>query len=236
MNKPTLKSYIFLIFEPYLIFCKYKKIPRETLPSLKNKNVIVIGSGPSAANLSIPDNFIVICCNRSYTFLPNTKRIDIFCTTQFAVKESPEIKKEINVYPVKNKLCDSYQIFEKIHFYSPKNIISFGKKFDMHILIKKRFKLLSKLQRFYPSTGVNMICLALLLGAKNIYVAGIEAEDVVKYSGNSGYKNDPTKKINPHLSADKYILEYIKNNDLPVFVISEKSGLTMFLKQKALPR
>lgn len=71
-----------------------------------------------------------------------------------------------------------------------------------------------------PSSGIQLITLALYFGAKKVTVAGIEAKL-------SGYV-DGTANKNPHLEFDRLYLKELAKHNYPINVQSQSCGLSNY--------
>jgi len=181
----------------------------------------------------------VAACNFSPTILNSQQKIHVYLTTKQAITEKPSIVDLI----IK---CKPHWIAtNKAHFLSKKIqgrkintrhaqlILPFQKLFPVKNLLKDRMALQKKNQLYFFSSGVQLILLSLLAGAKEVNVAGIELSDYVSYANGLHYEGDPANKNNVHQFADSYAFTKIKELKLPVYSLNKSSNLSKIVPHKA---
>lgn len=229
---------VIIFFEPYVNSYSYGQNSFERIPKLKHSRVLIIGSGPSAENLNVPDNVSIFCCNNSFLKLKQSEKIDIYNTNKYSLSENPKNLQRLKQANIKTLLLDKESSRLVVSegrklIYSTKNIRIFDPLVASD-LYSQRLSFYLKDQRYFPSTGVNLILLALKLGAKEVYISGIEADDLVTYASDLDYSPDQNLKKNHHLLADLFVLNYLKNNKLPVFSVKKQSRLAELIGYKEL--
>ncbi len=196
-----------------------KKLINHLKKHLHGKEVLILGSGPSAENLNrIPKDTLVMTVNLSIFNLPVASEIFLHSTTSHALKEAGiDIYNITEVYNVSNLLVDERKIAVLSNsFLINFEDVSFVKEIFPLTLFKKLNLLLSN-QHFHPSQGVNLILLTHIAGAKKIYVSGIDIPKQVTYASKSKYPNSYKKK-NMHYKIDSELADHLLKSANIVFL------------------
>ncbi len=236
-----IQGYVFLAL---IVQIKSIRNDRKAIKYLQNivcgKKILVIGSGPSAATLKrVPSDFVIACCNLSPTLLSKKENISLYATTGYAIDGNSKIIGILNENDFKCVFLDEFprkEIVKKENIFirNPHSIFLHRKIINISKLLLHIKRLKKNNQHYFFSTGVQLILLSLLAGAKEVYVIGIEADDLVKYGNDITYSYDPKVKLNAHLVADQHALSQMARHNLPVFAISKNSNLANIIKYKSI--
>ena len=234
--------FLITLIAPVLTQYIYKNSFIESIAVLhtlvSGKRVVVIGSGSSVEHLpKLPNDVVVLACNFSPKFVPTDQDIAGYITTKFAYRGSPDIKELLH-----GRLF-SWVGIDKLSL-APKSSTSYRhtalyvKPYNPVVntseLLRKRLFKFFEGQFYWFSSGMQLILLALLAGAREVFVIGIDTGPIVTYSGNFKYKKDPAIKENRHLWADSYALSELQKKNEPVYALDGRSPVCHWLRVKSL--
>lgn len=207
--------------------------------TIKNKKVLIIGSGPSASDLTdISSDIVVLTCNHSLSILKklNKKEIDLHLTYYQYFKENKNNLKLLNGFKIKKLVIDRvtsnlFKFSEKILIdncrsnYFLKKIIK-SKKFRKQIeKLNHNYVVGNKMAVPWNSTGMRLLQYAIFFKAKEIYLAGIDSD-------NSGHYYDKKKEKRAHLEIDHLFIKTVIKKNHNIYLASSTSPLKKYLKFK----
>jgi len=208
---------------------------------IKDKRVLIIGSGPSAADLGdIPDDVLIFACNYSpVVFLEKKyKQIDLYATYAIYFEENKNVKKK-DVRDLLSKVRINYFVFDDKGFLKKKNLEHSYQKLiidecrDNHYLnelIKPcKVKDLKGTQKTWiASTGLRLLQYALYFKAKEIYLIGIDIND----AGHYYEKGSVPRGGSNELDMNFFKLMAEKHNN--IYAVSKNSPIVKFVPHKEL--
>ena len=210
---------------------------RSTLRRLiKNRRVLIVGSGPSASELDgIPNDVLIFTCNRGLMLFPETslkRRVDLYlCQTGGMTDTYADI--EALVMRVKTNLF----LINKPGFIKRKRSMEGAysriveDKVQYNYYLRRLIKpyTLSQIKGQYAaftSSGMRLLQYALFFQAKEIYLIGVD----VDHSGYFWKK----KNIHWHLDIDREFIRIVSQKYKNVYSASQSSPISTYLKYKRL--
>lgn len=150
---------------------------------IEGRNVLILGSGPSAAQLNnIPEDWVVLTCNEGLSLYKNItgshKPVGLFLITMSKIKRLPKILLDLNHsealligvdHPkaLASKLSSSNSCIFKDDGMSPHMLQQLLPNIDLA-------KLKGRSKHPWTSSGIRLLQYALFYRAKNIYLSGID--------------------------------------------------------------
>jgi len=207
-----------------------------------NKDVLLVGSGPSAKSIStIAPGTIVACCNFSPDAIETilaARKLDMYLTSKEALRSGGAVEKILDKYTVDyciHNLPFSSRTFEGIknQYFIPQDI-----SILRHITSELSFKELQEIHKLGENTilssGVQLLSYILCANPKSVTLAGIDTDYSVSYFDNLSYETDSkdTKKNNHYQMDKKFLIRVSKKYD-NVFTVPE-SPLKNIFKSKVL--
>ena len=233
-----LKTYFFYVRN----YWNRKLLVKELRRNFKGKKVLILGSGPTLEEIvSIPDDFIVVCCNFSINYLEEHffgRRANLYLTTNQAVSEGGGIEKilkaeeyDVLVHNFDNKLISKFKLDKKNSFFNLPQDVSLLSLVAPNTY-RKRY-VFGKEQNVMLSSGCQLVQYGIIGEAEEIFLAGIDTERSVSYFQDRRYVEDESSKKNNHYLMDSSFLEECtKYNN--IFVASPKSPVSALLPTKNL--
>jgi len=210
---------------------------RSTLGRLiRNRRVLIVGSGPSASELDdIPKDVLIFTCNRGLKlFLGSTvnRKVDLYLcqtggmTDTYKDIETLLMRVETNIFVInkpgfirrKKNLEGSYSkiVEDKVQYnYYLRRLI---RPYSLR-QIKGQFAA-------FTSSGMRLLQYALFYGAGEMYLIGIDID-------RAGYFWKK-KNIHWHIDIDREFIRIVSGKHKNMYSASKRSPITTYLKYKRL--
>ncbi len=217
---------------------RYDPIRRRLI---EGRRVMIVGSGPSAAELkSIPPDMVVLTCKRALKlFLDNglPRPVNLYICAKGAMKRNPVIEELISAVKTDilvmddlryakslGKLFNAYRLLipddGKDNFYFKKllgaDAVREFKRTNPSLPGQKRLA--------HVSTGLRLLQYAVYFGAKEIYMAGIDLNSEDHFFGEA--------RKQKHVAVDNYFMKKIAERRSNIFSVSASSPLCRYVPHR----
>jgi len=207
---------------------------------IRNRRVLIIGSGPSARELeNIPEDVLVFCCNRSPKVLIDKKIdkiIDLYTTSlpniEYDMVPDYGIRKIVKNSKINLFIFDDIEYAKEVFKDNFSTLIYDSHKDNFYL--KKLINPI-KINQIkgnsiykWASTGMRLLQYALYFGAKEIYIIGIDLNDLGQFDGYA----DEYRRM--HFDIDYNFLQVIVKKYNNIYSASENSSITEYIPYKVL--
>jgi hypothetical protein len=193
----------------------------------ENKDVFLIGSGPSANSITeIPTEAIVACCNFSpeaIESLLKSRSIDVYLTSKEALLSGGVIENILKKYRVDYCIHNQLNLPKKLpvknnQFYLTQDV-TIARIVTPELSYKEIQDINSKNENTILSSGMQLLSYILLSNPRSVILAGIDTDLSVEYFDNLSYNNDyKSYKKNNHYIMDKLFLERVAKEHKNIIV------------------
>ena len=203
---------------------------------IKDKRILIVGSGPSAEKLGeIPNDVRVFTCKSGLRLFVDKnfeRQIDLYLAYKSAMERSYEFLREF-LQKTKTKIFmidDLGYIKEKkeLEGFYLKLLWDTGRNnYYLERLIKP-YKIRQIKGKSLPrtSSGIRLLQYALFFGAREIYLIGIDISEKGYFWG--------TKNAHFHLDIDRNFIKIVSKKYNNIYSLSKKSPITKYIKYKNL--
>lgn len=205
---------------------------------IKNRKILILGSGSSLNNLKdIPEDIVILTCNSSFTFL-KSRNPDLLLTCKGAIEKQKAISESLRTkkthilsvedlrYIQKNKQLS--QSYEKLLFddgkdnYFLKKIIA---PLTIEQLISQNISDRKEKIIKHTSSGLRLLQYGLYFGASEIYLAGIDLNEEGYFSGQ--------KNKHKHIDMDRAFMEWARQHYSNIYsAVSSGPAMRYFTYKK----
>ncbi len=221
-----------------LLFKSQIPILKKKFNFMKDKKVLVLGSGP---NVKISENklenYIIVCCNGSAGYLKkNNLNISPYLTIidNELIDKDIVYEKDVRNQIIKKKLLKDMNLGNLISVQSNNSKNSDPKileaKFNTFTLINKNFRriivnnlvntnFIEKDDQSLLSTGVFSICLCFLLGASRVEFTGFSfwKKNIDYFYSEVNNSSQSSENIRNHSLADSFFISLLKIKKFNLF-------------------
>ncbi len=228
--------------EPLTWSLRRGKAARELRRVLKDQTVLIIGSGPSAAELNaVPNGIKVLTCNagmRLFTAKGISPKTDLFlCRRKAMIEDYSDVGDLLARYKTDVLVMDEPKFILKNRELkgSYRALIGDHQK-DNHYLKKlirpKKVSDIADDPVSWTSAGVRLIQYALAFGAKEIYVIGLDLSHEGYFWGEKKKYNHSGFVIRHKHSIDHSFMKLVGEKYPHVYSLSSASPVTRYLRHK----
>lgn len=253
-NKPGTPLWKALFFERRLPW-RYKKYFEEKLNIIdryhriknylilrnliRDKRVLILGSGPSANDLKrIPDDVLIFACNYSPKILleNNMKnKIDLFVTSEYCMHANKKIEKLFKNIKTQFFLTNNMK-YIKTNIKKGYSKLLYRKDHNNYYLNKliglKDINKIKGTSNPWNSTGIILLQYALYFKAKEIFLIGMDLNEGHFY--NQKRLDNGEKYIYEHKDIDHNFMKIISKKYDHIFSASKNSPITRYILYKKL--
>ena len=208
---------------------------------LSGKRVLILGSGPSAAELSsLPSDVLILSCNTAPEMLLKKNlrtRVDLYIGNRTPLEEYGDRIDELFT-----KLAFNYFLTRSPGYIEKRGDVHFQKLLldrgseNSNYLLRRLIdhatveKIIQSAARGVPSTGVNLLIHALVYGAKEIYLIGMDMD--TKGHAIGDHKTEEYAKT--HQNLDHEIVRFATKKFDNIYSASATSPVTSLIPYRAL--
>lgn len=200
---------------------------------IKGQKILIVGSGPSAAELDdIPEDIKIFTCHaglRLFTGDRFNRKIDLFLTYKHAMsKHYEDIEEILPTVKIDLFLVDSFNYVNKKkelkRCYS--SLIADRQKDNRYLkkLIKpyRIEQIIGNSNARHTSAGIALLQYALYFGAKEIYLIGIDF-------GIGGYFWGEKREERKHRDIDENFIKIVSKKYNNIYSLSKTSPITKYI-------
>ncbi len=233
----VLKRIIFYPLKKYDLYIGRERLGKNKkfVECIKNKKVLILGSGPSIKDLKkIPKDVVILTCNSGPKILTNKKidrEIDVYYLPREAywdyIGRGMDLKDLLKGHKIKHFISD-FNIDEG-HYILKDNTLNnyYLKKLISPMKLSNMLKRLN-LPGGY-SSGIRLLQYALYFGAKEVYLIGMDGG-----FGHHFWAKDKGGYKFPHAKSDQEVIKILSKKYKNIFSASKNSPATNFVKYKKL--
>ncbi|MDP3920780.1 MAG: class I SAM-dependent methyltransferase [Candidatus Omnitrophota bacterium] len=204
--------------------------------ALRSKRVLILGSGPSAAELeTIPNDVVVMTCNRGLRLLVEKRiphALDIFVCTESRMQRLPMITEWLSELKTTTIFMDHPGFIRKDkklrdHYSEVRYEDGRDNFFLSDMIAPERVRnLRGKSRHPWTSTSIRQMLIALHYQAREVYLCGVDL-------GREGYFWGVSDASWDHDDIDENVLKIASTKHRNLYCLSKASPITQYISHKS---